>query len=483
MATLTSRRAGLLLPVASLPGPYGIGDLGPSARSLVAWLASAGQRIWQILPLSVVDAHGCPYASPSAFARDPLYLSLDDLVDDGFLERAELPAKRETRLAVDWNGLRAERTALLVEVGRRIARSVDLDPFVEREPWVVPWSRFAALKTRRPDGWPSWPAALRDRPLAESFDDTVPDDALPHLALQWALDRQWKRLHQLARAFDVQIWGDLPFFVGLDSADVWANRHLFAVDAIGRPTAITGVPPDAFSADGQLWGHPQLVREAHEAEDWRWWRSRIQVALRSLDVLRIDHFRGLESVWSVPAEAESAAEGAWIPGPGPTALQGFAPERLLAEDLGIITPAVRKLRDDAGLPGMAVLQFAFGPGGEAHFLPHAHERHQVVYTGTHDNDTLAGWLATAGPATHGHLRAYFGDTDPHAALLRAAWRSVARHAILPLQDVLGLGSTARFNTPGTLVGNWCWRSGPVYTEGLAGRLAFEAIVSHRQEPR
>lgn len=479
---MNDRRAGLLLPVASLPGPHGIGDLGPRARALIRWLADAGQRVWQILPLAVVDGHGCPYASPTAFAREPLYLSLDDLVDDGFLPSAPPP---EPVGPVDWSTLRRTRTPILRAAASAIADRIDLAPFVAREPWVVDWAHFCALRDLHGPYWPDWPEHARDAPLREGWRDDRPWAAMaPHIALQWALERQWQRIRQLARAFDVELWGDVPFFVNLDSADVWAARHRFAVTPAGLPVAISGVPPDAFAVDGQMWGHPQFAHAVQEAEDWVWWRERVVVAHRSVDVLRLDHFRGLDAVWSIPAGATTAAEGEWVPGPGAAPLQQLLDSgaRLVAEDLGVITPAVRALRDEAGLPGMAVLQFAFGPGGEEHFLPHRHRSHQVVYTGTHDNDTLVGWLTSASSSTRAHIARYTGCPDADAAALRAlAWRSVADVCVLPVQDVLGLGAHARTNTPGTVDGNWCWRCprGALDAD-LARSLREEAILSGRR---
>ncbi|MCB9668560.1 MAG: 4-alpha-glucanotransferase [Alphaproteobacteria bacterium] len=487
LAALTRRRAGLLLPVAALPGPYGVGDLGAGARDLVGWLSRAGQGVWQILPLNVVDGHGCPYASPTAFAREPLYLALDDLVDEGLLAASELPERRPVG-PVDWVGLQEERAPLLHTIGERIAARVDLAPFVARHPWVLPWATFCDLRATHGPFWPDWPEAARDLPLhpdaLRAHQEARWTALLAHVGLQWALDRQWARVRHLARAFDIELWGDLPFFVGVDSADVWSRRDLFAVDPDGTVRQQTGVPPDAFAADGQLWGHPQLDMEAQARDGWTWWRQRVEVARESVDVLRIDHFRGLEAVWSVPAGAATAKDGRWIPGPGagPLAELVASGARLVAEDLGIITPEVRALRDGAGLPGMAVLQFAFGPGGEDHFLPHAHQPHQVVYTGTHDNDTLVGWL-DASPGAREHLRVYLGEPrDGFAAgVRRAAWRSVATTAILPVQDVLGLGPEARTNVPGTIDGNWSWRCPPDALDAdLAGRLAFEAIVSGRK---
>ncbi len=481
---LDRRRAGILLPVAALPGPHGVGDLGPEARRWIGWLGRAKQGIWQILPLHVVDAHGCPYASPTAFAREPLHLSLHDLADDGFLPHHSLPEPRPVG-PVDWAAVRRERTPLLRSAAEQIVRRVDLGRFSRERPWVRTWALFAALQERHGSPWTSWPPALRDLPLDPArmrrVEERHPEWVLPHVALQWAFQRQWDRLRRLARAFDVEIWGDLPFFVGLDAADVWSSRHLFEVDPTGRPLALTGVPPDAFSKEGQLWGHPQLRIRAHRAEGWSWWSRRIRAAHALVDVLRIDHFRGLVGLWSIPAGAPSAAQGRWIAGPGDAPLREPLRRgaRLVAEDLGTITGAVHALRDRLGLPGMKVLQFAFGPGGDAGSLPHNHRPDAVVYTGTHDNDTLVGWLEAAPPATRVHLRLYLGADDP-AALRRAAWRSTARAAVLPLQDLLDLGSEARTNTPGTIEGNWRWRWGEgAFDPDLGRHLANEAVLSGR----
>jgi 4-alpha-glucanotransferase len=493
--TLDDRAAGVLLHVSSLPGPYGIGDLGPTAREWVAWLASAKQRIWQVLPLTVVDRYGCPYASPTAFAREPAFLSPDDLADAGFVAHRHKPyAAGRPDGRVDYARVKADREPFLARVATAIANDVDLEPWRVVNDWVETWALFAALAALHGPDWTAWPADLRDLPrdpdrLARVRSDlSAAIDA--HVALQWAFHRQWDRLRAFAHSHGVAMWGDLPFFVGPKSADVWWHRDLFDLLPDGSPRTVTGVPPDAFSPTGQLWHHPHFDRDAHAATGWNWWVERTLSALELVDVLRIDHFRGLDGVWEVQAGEETAESGQWIPGPGAEALAALKErivqngERmpLVAEDLGIITPPVEALRDEAGLPGMAILQFAFGAGGTATYLPHSHVRNQVVYTGTHDNDTLRGWYTTAGHETQLHARAYL-STDARDIVwsaMRAAWRSVANTAIVPMQDLLSLGSDARMNIPGQIEGNWAWRLGrEALNLSLAGRLREQTVLSGR----
>lgn len=469
------RRAGLLLPVSALPSRFGIGDFGPAARAWIAFLGAAGQKVWQILPLTVADDWGCPYASPTGFATDPAYLSPEDLLEEGRITAAQLPPSKKG--PVDWVQLRRMRAPFLRAAADALAEDLDRDTYLQAQPWALAWARFSVHAAKHSTHWWTW-----TEPPPEEDDP----DVTRAIALQWGLDRQWERLRRLDRAHGVQIWGDLPFFVGGGSADVWDQPALFDLHPDGRPRTITGVPPDAFSATGQRWGHPHLDRAANQAEDWRWALARAARALDQVDVLRIDHFRGLHEVWEVPAEDETAAGGRWIPGPGrdflARLLEHAPADRWIAEDLGVITDEVRALRDDFTLPGMAILQFAFGATSDAPYLPHNHRPDQVVYTGTHDNHTLVGWLRSAPQATIEHALRYLGcrHEELPAALRRAAWRSVASTAILPIQDVLELGEEARFNLPGTQQGNWSWRvRRAALTPTLASRLAEQAIVSDR----
>jgi 4-alpha-glucanotransferase len=488
------RRAGILLHPSSLPGPYGVGDLGPAAREWLGWLSAAGQRIWQFLPLSPVDHAGSPYASPSAFAHEPLLLSIDDLVADGWLSSKHKPYARGSRGIVDWPAVRAEKTPALTEAANAVRAQVDLARWSADHPELATWALYQAIHDELGVRWADWPVPLRDRhpdALAEARDRLAP--AIDReLALQWLFDQQWERLHAEARRRGIELWGDVPIFVSYDSADPWARPHLWRLDADRRPVVVSGVPPDAFSADGQLWGHPLYDEDAHRAEQHAWWIARFRRALSAADRVRIDHFRGMEAVWEVPAGDTDAKGGRWIPGPGRPLLDAvravFPQMPFVAEDLGVITDDVRALRDAFGLPGMVILQFAFS--GDAldlrrhhhPYLPHAHRAGQVCYTGTHDNDTVLGWYRSADEGTRDHVRRYLSATDADApgALIRSAWRSVCDTAVVPLQDLLELGSEARMNVPGRAEGNWSWRMpGDALQLALAKRLHAEAEISGR----
>jgi 4-alpha-glucanotransferase len=477
------RRAGVLLHPTSLPGPYGIGEIGPSARRFLAWLESAGQSIWQMLPLGPVDPDtGSPYASPSAFARNPLLLSMEDLVADGWLRDDERPFLYEDRSAVDFRWVARTRTPALRLAADRVRGEVALAPFAAEHAWADTWALYAAIAESQGTLWTKWPDPLRHRDphaIAAARDQhRVAYER--HLALQWLFSAQWARLRAEAFSRGISLWGDVPFFVSGEGCDTWADRELFRLDAHDRPTAISGVPPDAFSATGQLWGHPLYDEAAHHAQGYRWWTERIGAALDLFDAIRLDHFRGVQAYWEVAPDAPDAMDGRWIPGPGQPMLDAvratFGGLPLIAEDLGVITPDVEALRDENALPGMAILQFAFGGAtglaGTNEYLPHHHRRRLVVYPGTHDNDTIAGWYAVADEVTRDHVRRYLlvdGHDIAHD-LVRCAYRSVADTAVASMQDLLGLGGHARMNVPGQAAGNWAWRMG---SEALtAERAAF-----------
>jgi 4-alpha-glucanotransferase len=483
-ASPNPRRAGVLLHPSSLPGPYGIGDLGPATREWLAWLSASGQRIWQILPLTPVDGSGCPYASPSSFAAEPLLLSIDDLVTDGWLQSAEKPYALRPSGPVDWPAVRERKGAALRLAAERVAASVDVTAWASSRPELRTWALFRALSREYGPGFTSWPEAVRRRDPALLAREEERGQGLirRELALQWLFDVQWGRVREDATRRGIELWGDVPIFVSGSSADVWANPELFRLDDAGRPTVISGVPPDVFSTDGQLWGHPLYDEGAHRAQGHTWWKARIGRALAQVDRVRIDHFRGFEAVWEVAAGAADARGGHWVPGAGAPLLDalsaafgrarpdGTVELPFIAEDLGVITDEVRALRDAYGLPGMVILQFAFGPEqqrtGDHPYLPHFHRPNQVCYTGTHDNDTALGHFQTCDDATRTHLRKYFGSfhetgDDPAAwpwPMVKAAWRSVADTAIVPLQDLLALGSEARMNIPGKIEGNWSFRT-------------------------
>lgn len=470
------RRAGLLLHPSSLPGPYGIGDIGASARRLLGWMASAELRIWQFLPLNPVDGLGCPYASPSAFAAEPLLLSIDDLVHEGWLSHAERPLWSGGIDAVDWTALRALKTPALHLAARRVLQSEDIEAWAADRPWVLDWGRFAAHAAAHGHDWTRWPRRLTER-----------DEAWEHIALQWLFDRQWGQLRQVARQHGIALWGDLPMFVGASSADTWAHPELFRLDKGGRPTVVTGAPPDDFSPQGQKWGHAHFDLAAHRKTQHAWWLARVHRLLEHADAVRLDHFRGLESVWEIPADAPDATHGHWVEGLGAPLLDALKSELgsvpFVAEDLGVITPEVAALRDAYELPGMAILQFAFGVGSEQPYLPHNHRANLVVYPGTHDNDTVRGWYESTGEHVRDHARRYLSVSghDMPGDLQRASYRSVADTCIVALQDVLGLGTDARMNRPGTSEGNWAWRCREeALNAGVAERLAGEARLTGRQ---
>lgn len=473
--TRPAREAGILLHPTSLPSRYGIGDLGPGSDAFLDWAAAAGLRLWQILPLGPPGAHDSPYAGLSAFAGNPLLVSPEWLLEEGLLPAAALegaPDFPDDR--VDFDSVRAFKERVLrasFDHARGLgARVTDAVARFESSPaqaaWLADWSLHAALREANGgDAWTAWGPALAGRDegaLAEAR--AAHADAIAfHSFVQFLFFRQWERVKRAANARGISILGDLPIYVALDSADVWSQRRLFAVDAAGRPEAIAGVPPDDFSEDGQLWGHPLYRWDVLAAESFDWWIERVRANLRVADLVRLDHFRGFAAYWEVPAGAASAREGRWVTGPG---LMLFLAIRhalgdvpIVAEDLGEITDDVRKLLATLELPGMKVLQFAFGETDSEH-LPHHHLPNAVAYTGTHDNDATLSWYASLPPEAQERFRDYFGvdGSDPAGVLVRAAFASVADRAVVPLQDVLALGSAARMNVPGRAHDNWGWRA-------------------------
>lgn len=421
------RSAGVLLHPTSLPGPGPNGRLDAAAYDFVDWLAAAGFRWWQMLPVGPVDAADCPYQPPSACAGGAHLL---DPADTAMPDAGELAAFK-----------RAEGD------------------------WLADWTLFHALRGHLGRPWPQWPPGLRER-APDALADARAELATPIRAetlAQWRFRRQWRRLQAHAQERGVGLFGDVPLYCALDSADVWAEPQLFAVDAGGRVTAAAGVPPDAFSDTGQHWGQPLHDWAAQARDGWRWWRRRMRVQAARFDLLRIDHFRGFAAAWSIPAGAADAREGEWVPGPGAAPFEAIAAELgrlpLVAEDLGTITEDVHALRDTLGLPGMRVLQFAFDGGADNPHRPANHPADAVVYTGTHDNDTALGWWRALGEDARARLREALASTgaDMPRPLVDAALASPARLALLPLQDVLGLGSAARMNVPGRCAGNWRWR--------------------------
>ena len=456
MNLFAERRAGVLLHPTSLPGTGARGTLGADARRFVDWLVEGGFSVWQTLPLGVTDAYGSPYALRSAHAGDPRFIDAADL--SGI---AELPAR------IDATGDRAARYASFEALAtptqkRAFARFVSA-----HRRWLEPYALFENLSRRFGESpWWEWPAPYRDRDSAALRECRAANrEQLRALVFeQYLFELQWSALKRYANDRGVHLFGDLPFYVDRDNVDVWWQRKLFAVDSTGHPLAVAGVPPDYFNAEGQLWGNPLYDWAAMEQSGFRWWLERIGTQLARFDLLRIDHFRALESYWAIPAGAATARLGEWQVGRGEallTALRaGMGEVPLVAEDLGLITDEVRALRDRFGIPGMVVLQFAFDGSPDNPYLPARHRRNAVVYTGTHDNDTTVGWYASldsrAREIVHDTLGV--GPTPPVPDfLIDAAYASDAALAILPMQDLLARDSGARMNTPGTVVGNWRWR--------------------------
>lgn len=452
------------------------------------WLDASGQRIWQMLPLGPTDAWGSPYSSPSAKARNTLLISLDDLVDAGWLLGRELPDPTPNPHSVDFQNVMNERNPVLRQAAERVREQVDLKDYRAANSWVESWALYATLCEGLGNSWTQWPEAIRDRDADTlgGLIDEHHDKIERHIAQQWLFDQQWQALRVEAKERGIQMWGDIPFFVAAESCDTWEHRELFRLDESGRPTVTSGVPPDAFSAEGQRWGHALYDENAHRGQGYQWWISRIDAVLSLVDDARLDHFRGLCAYWEIPADAQSAKDGHWTEGPGQPLLDALR-EHLgtlpfIAEDLGVITEDVEALRDNNNLPGMAILQFAFGTNTDHPFLPHNHRKGLVVYPGTHDNDTCVGWYRSASELAQDHVRRYLSTDGRDIAgdLLRCALRSVADTAILQMQDVLSLDSGARMNVPGQGDGNWSWRLvDDALNLALARRLRDQVTVSGR----
>ena len=484
------RMSGLLLHPTSLPGPYGIGDLGEAAYRWVDTLVQARQQIWQILPLGPTGYGDSPYQTHSAFAGNLLLLDLEPLaragyVPPGALEAApSFPADR-----VDYGQLIRWKVPLLLSAHERFEAVADaaerqaFEAFCDAHDavWLHDYALFMALKAEFGGApWDQWPPEVRCREFGAlaHWSVRLAPQVMAHKFVQYLFFRQWGALKAYANERGVRILGDMPIYVAYDSADVWANQHLFHLDEEGRPTVVAGVPPDYFSPTGQRWGNPIYRWDRMEAEGFRWWVERFRIARQMVDIVRLDHFRGFEAYYEIPAEEETAVQGRWVKGPGAALFRAIFRELgefpIVAEDLGVITEEVERLRRQFGFPGMKVLQFAFSSDHTNPYLPHNYEPDCVVYTGTHDNDTTVGWFATAPESERAHCLRYLGyqPDDIAWALIRLASASVARLAIFPVQDVLSLGSEARMNTPGRPEGNWQWRLQPqMLTEAILAWLA------------
>jgi 4-alpha-glucanotransferase len=486
------RTSGIVLHPTSLPGPFGIGDLGPAAYGFVDVLAAGGQGLWQMLPLGPTGFGDSPYQCQSSFAGNPLLISPERLVESGWIDAEDLVHPDFPKDRVDFGAVRIWKRSLLSRAyAGFLARASqadrkDLAAFRDHQSdWLEDYALYTAIKVEqgmRP--WTEWPEplSLREPKALQAWAKAHRERVERQVFVQYLFFQQWSALRRYAHERGVHLVGDVPIFVAHDSGEVWTHRDWFELDAHGRPTVIAGVPPDYFSATGQRWGNPLYRWPVIAKSGYRFWIERLQHVLETVDLVRIDHFRGFAGYWEIPASEPTAVNGRWVPGPGMAlfeALKAALGEDLplIAEDLGVITPDVEALRDGLELPGMAILQFAFedtddGFGSSA-FLPHNHRQRLAVYTGTHDNNTVLGWWATLTPALQYHARRYLNSdgAEINWDLIRAALASVADLALYPMQDVLGLGPEASMNRPGVSEGNWTWR----YTQDqvapeIAGRL-------------
>ena len=465
----TGRVSGILLHPTSLPGPYGIGDLGPEASRFADWMHAAGQRIWQVLPLGPVGYGESPYQLYSAFAGSPALLSPDILRECGWLSAKDLrdiPPFSKDR--VEFESVLPWKTALLRKAFAAFRKHppAEYEAFTQAQgEWLEPYAKFMALKEANGGvAWTDW------KPGSTASDE----DRAYHKFTQFEFFRQWNALREYAGVRGIRFMGDVPIYVAHDSADVWAHPDLFQVDADGRPVAVSGVPPDYFSATGQLWGNPLYRWDRMKADSYGWWVKRMRAAFGLFEMVRMDHFRGFQAYWDVPAQEKTAVNGRWVQGPGGElfdALEKALGELpLIAENLGVITPEVEAIRERFHFPGMAILQFAFGKDAQADsFKPHNYEPRLFAYTGTHDNDTVMGWWRSRGGdstrtaedvSSEKELARRYLNADGQEmnwVMIRALLASVAEAVLFPMQDVLGLGSEARMNTPSVASGNWRWR--------------------------
>ena len=488
---LSSRSAGVLLHPTSLPGPQGVGTLGDDALRFVEFLQSAGMSWWQVCPLGPTGYGDSPYQCYSAFAGNPHLIDLRSLVSGGLLNADEIaPLALHGAGAVDFSALSRLKQPLLRLAARRHrsagSPALGAEGFADfkaaQAPWLPAYAWFRALKDHFGGAaWWDWPERARSyASMPAALRRQLGEEAEAHQFYQYAFFAQWRRVRAEAARRGIGVIGDIPIFVAADSADAWVCPELFELGEDGRPIAVAGVPPDYFSNDGQLWGNPLYRWEAHAATGYAWWKERLRSSFDMYDAVRIDHFRGFDAYWRIPLPAANARSGEWRRGPGldffRAVREAFPAARIIAEDLGLLTPSVEGLLSDTGLPGMAVLQFAFGGDATNAYLPHNLHPNRVVYPGTHDNDTTLGWYASAGDAARDHARRYLRVDGAEIGwdFIRAAYASVCRIAVVPMQDVLSLGPGARFNTPGRPDGNWRWR----LAEGALERLASGTTAAY-----
>lgn len=497
----SSRASGLLLHITSLPSRFGIGDLGPEAYRFADFMAASKQTLWQVLPLVPTGYGYSPYAAPSTYAGNPMLISPDRLLEDGWLttdDVGELPTFSEDEVL--FASVSAYKDGLLRAAWNRFSSQASpsekeaFDAYCTNHAgWLEDWALFETIKQDHDEKeWMTWRANLRDREPAAliAYQNENADRIAMRKFWQYLFEQQWMDLKAYCNERGVKIFGDLPIYVAQDSADVWANRHLFTLQEDGYPITIAGVPPDYFSETGQRWGNPLYKWDSMRATGYAWWSSRMARILELVDLVRLDHFRGFEAYWEVPASEETAINGQWREGPGPDLFEALEKNLgevpLIAENLGVITEGVTNLMQRFGFPGMAILQFAFDSDASNEFLPHNYDEALVAYTGTHDNDTLMGWWTDTTSTQNAEQIArakaycieYLGLEEGYEAeqlpwkALESLMQSVARFVVTPVQDLLGLGADARMNTPGTTNDNWKWRLAPgALDAGVGARLA------------
>lgn len=476
---MTERGGGILLHITSLPSPYGIGDLGPEAYRFADFLSGTKQRYWQILPLTpTITVFGnSPYSSPSAFAGNPLLISPEILVEWGFLSGSDIEtAPSSPHERVDYEVVTRHKNKLFSLAYKNFVKEEEPSKFGEfcreNSSWLEDYALFVVLKRQLKNPWNTWPEDIRDRKpevlreLKEKFKDRIKMEKF----LQYLFFKQWFFIKNYCNSKDIQIIGDMPIYVSFDSVDVWANSEIFKLDEKKRPTLVAGVPPDYFSKTGQRWGNPVYRWDVLKESGYSWWIKRMEHNLKLFDVVRLDHFRGFVAFWEVPAEEKTAINGKWVEAPVEdffnTLTRRFRRLPIIAEDLGYITPDVKEIMNRFGFPGMKLLIFAFGDDfPKGYYLPHNHVKNCVVYTGTHDNNTVKGWFHNeAGQEDKARLFKYLGrevkENEIHLVFMRMAMMSVADYCIIPMQDVLGLGEESRMNLPATSKGNWGWRLQP-----------------------
>ena len=485
------RKSGILMHISSLPSPYGIGTLGASSRNFIDFLASAGQSFWQVLPVSPTGFGDSPYQSFSSYAGNPYFIDLDLLSGEGYLNPDEYRHINwgENSEQVDYGMLYSERFKVLeIAAGRLIEKScIDFDRFcMENASWLEDYALFMALKDEKSGvAWASWEREyrFRDSAVIAAARTRLAEKLEFYKAVQFFFHKQWLDMKAYANSCGIEIIGDIPIYVSPDSADVWTYPEFFRLDEELQPLDVAGCPPDSFTADGQLWGNPLYNWEALKAHDYDWWVRRIDKQFHLFDLLRIDHFRGLDSFYAIPADAENARRGIWHKGPGMELFKALGSRRIIAEDLGFLTASVRRLLADSEYPGMKVLQFAFD-GTASDYLPHNIIQNCVAYTGTHDNSTLRGWLESPENVSEvENAKKYLrirDDDDAVESILTTLLSSVADLTIISMQDLLRLDDSARMNTPGENFGNWQWRMNPgVRLDSIAEWLKDAAMLYGR----